>query len=179
MTKEEHALLKQRLREEKERAYKEEPEVKNWIEKKRMVFRFFAVYWIVHAVLSSAALHQLGAGFNFLTDVLAPLFQIFWLYVFISPNGTWRINLVLYFWALYNLMLNLNNYLHNLQGYLLEAIRQTPVLGAVFGMEVLVPFLFLATACYFTLPKPHRDLSERAGQLQKELAERFKAMSGG
>lgn len=178
MTKEEHAALKQQFMEERERTYDAEPEVKNWIKTKRNVFRILAVYWMIHAVLSSVALHQIGSGFNLLTDVLAPLFQIFWLYVFISPNGTWRINMVLYFWALSNLALNLNNYMHNLRGYLLEMIAQTPVLGVVFGMEVLVPFLFLAIACYLTLPKLHREWSERAEQIQKELSASFKAMSG-
>lgn len=178
MTKEEQASLKQQFLEERKQAYDAEPEVKIWIEKKRMIFRLMALYWIIHAVLSSIALYQMGAGFHPLTDVFAPLFQIFWLYVFISPNGTWRINMVLYFWALYNLMMNFSNYMRNLQGYLPEMIAQTPVLGAVFGMEVLVPFLFLAIAFYLTLPRSHREWSERAEQIQKELTANFKAMSG-
>lgn len=178
MTKEEHAALKQQFLEERERAFDAEPEVKNWIKTKKNVFRILAVYWIIHAVLSSVALHQIGSGFNLLIDVLRPLFQIFWLYVFISPNGSWRINMVLYFWALSNLALNLNNYIHNLQGYLLEMIAHTPVLGVVFGMEMLIPVLFLGIACYLTLPKKHRELSERAEEIQKELAANFKAMSG-
>lgn len=178
MTKEEHAALKQQFLEERERAYDAEPEVKNWIKTKRNIFRILAVYWIIHAVFSSVALHQIGSGFNLLMDVLRPLFQIFWLYVFISPNGSWRINMVLYFWALSNMVLNLNNYMHNLQGYVLEMVAQMPVLGAVFGMELLVPVLFLGIACYLTLPKKHREWSERAEQIQKELSASFKAMSG-
>lgn len=179
MTKEEHAALKQQFLEEKERAYDAEPEVKSWIEKKKRVFRFMAVYWVIHAVLSGVALYQMGSGIHFLTEVLAPLFQIFWLYVLISPSGTWRVNAVLYFLALYNAVMNLNNYMNNLQGYLLEMVIQMPVMGAVFGMEILVPVLFLGIACYLTLPKAHREWSERAEQIQKEVAANFKVMSGG
>lgn len=179
MTKEEHEYLKQQFLEERERAYDAEPEVKNWIKTKQTIFRVLALYWIIHAVLSNIALWQMGAGVHVLTDILAPLFQLFWLFVFISPSGTWRVNAVLYFWALYNFALNLNNYMHNLQGHLLEVIAQMPVLGIVFGMEIMVPFLFLGIACYLTLPKRHRELSERAEAIQKELSESFKAMNGG
>lgn len=178
MTKEEHQALKKQFLEEKQRVYDAEPQVKNWIEKKRTIFRVMAVYWIIHAVLSSVALHQMGSGFNLLIDIVRPLFQLFWLYVFISPNGTWRINLVLYFWALTNLALNLNNYMQTLQGYFWEITGQMPVLGIVFGMEALVPFLFLGVAGYFTLPKKHRELSERAQTIQKELSESFKTTNG-
>lgn len=178
MDKEEQKILKQRFLEEKEQAYEAEPEVKNWIKKKKIIFRILAAYWIVHAVLSTIALQQMGEGFRVMMDVLRPLFQIFWLYVFVSPNGTWRINTVLYFWALYNLAMNLNNYTRNLQGYLPELVQQMPVMGVIFGMELLVPVLFLAAACYLTIPRAHRELSERAEQIQKELMESFKAMSG-
>ena len=56
--------------EERERVYGAEPEVKNWIKKKKMIFRFMAAYWILHAVLSIAALQQMGAGFQVVTPKL-------------------------------------------------------------------------------------------------------------
>ncbi len=177
MNKEERRALKQQLAEEKERMYNADPEVKHWIKTKRTIFWALAVYWIVHALLSIIALQQIGAGFRLATDVLRPLFQLFWIYVFISPNGTWRVNVVFYFWALSNLALNFNNYMSNLQGYFQEAVAQIPVLGVVFFMEVLVPFLFLGIACYLTIPKSHRELSDRVQNMQRELLESFKKMS--
>ncbi len=163
--------------EERERVYGAEPEVKNWIKKKKMIFRFMAAYWILHAVLSIAALQQMGAGFQVVTDVLRPLFQLFWISVFISPYGTWRINLIFYFWAFCNLAINWNNYAQNLQGHLPEIVQQMPLLGVVFAMECLVPLLFLGIACYLTFSKTHRELSDRAQEIQRELAEYAKALS--
>lgn len=175
MDKEEQKRIKQQFLEEQERAYDAEPDVKNWIKTKETIYKVLAAYWLVHAVLCIAALLQAQAGLNFITDILKPVFQLFWLYVFISPKNTWRVNTALYFAAFYNFVMNLNHYFH-LRGYLWETVRLSPVTGIVFLMDALVPFLFLITACYLTIPKAHRDLSDRAKELQTEIMERAKEL---
>lgn len=177
MDNQEYKRQRQQLLEEEKRLYEAEPEVYGWVKTKEMIFKCIAGYWIVHAILAIITVVQIQSDANAGMEIVKLLFQIFWIYVIISPKGTWRLNAVFYFLALANLGLNMTTYFENLQGHLGEMFIQMPVMGVIFVMEMLVPFLFLAAACYLTLPKKHRILSERAEEIHKNFVEEFKLMN--
>lgn len=174
MDKQEYKQQRRQLSEEEKKLYEAEPEVNGWVKTKQVIFRCIAGYWIVHAILTIIVMIQMQSASNIGMEVAKLLFQLFWIYVCISPKGTWRVSAVFYFFALYNLGINMMNYYKNLQGYVAELFTQMPVLGAMFVMEMLVPFLFLGVACYLTLPKKHRMLSEQAEAIRKNFVEEIK-----
>ena len=174
MYKEQYANWKQQFLEDKRKAYEAEPGVYNLIKMKRLFWRILAVYWVVHLVLSAIVSIQMHTDMNYVLEIAKTLFQIFWIYVFISPEGTWRINIMLYVSAAYNLMMIITNYRQSLQGILLQVFQALPIFGLVFVMEVLIPFLFLGIALYLTLPKSHREQAERAQSILKGLQEEYK-----
>lgn len=174
MDKEQYANWKQQFLDDKRKAYEAEPGVNNLIKMKRLFWRILAFFWVVHSVLSTIASLQMQMHINYVVQIARPLFQIFWLYVFISPEGSWRINIMLYVSAAYNLVMAITTYQRSLQGILLQVFRELPVLGLTFLMEVLIPFLFLGVAFYLTLPKSHREQAERAQMIVKELQEEYK-----
>ena len=174
MSKEQYANWKQQFLEDKRKAYEAEPGVYNLVKTKRLFWRILAVYWAVHFVLSTVASMQMQVEMNYLLEIVKTLFQIFWLYVFISPEGSWRINVMLYVAAGYNLVLCINIYQQSLQGILLQVFQQLPILGLTFLMGVLVPFLLLGMALYLTLPKSHREQAERVQMILKSLQEEYK-----
>lgn len=174
MSKEQYANWKQQFLEDKRKAYEAEPGVYDLVKTKRLFWRILAVYWAVHFVLSTVASMQMQVEMNYLLEIAKTLFQIFWLYVFISPEGSWRINVMLYVSAGYNLVLCINIYHQSLQGILLQVFQQLPILGLTFLMGMLVPFLLLGMALYLTLPKSHREQAERVQMILKSLQEEYK-----
>lgn len=173
MSKEQFASMKKQFMEDKRKAYEAEPGVYNLIKMKRLFWRFFAVYWLVHFALSILASMQIQSEMNYLLEIAKTLFQIFWLYVFISPEGSWRINVMLYVSAAYNLVMAINIYRQSLQGILLQVFRELPLMGLLFLMEILIPFLFLGAAFYLTLSKTHRQQAERAQEILKGLQQAY------
>lgn len=174
MSKEQYANWKQQFLEEKRKAYEAEPGVYNLVKTKRLFWRILAVCWAVHFVLSTVASMQMQAEVNYLLVIVKTLFQIFWLYVFISPEGSWRINIMLYVSAGYNLVMGINIYQQSLQDILPQVFQELPILGLVFLMEMLIPFVLLGMAFYLTLPKSHRQQAERVQEIIKNLQEVFR-----
>ncbi len=172
--KEQYANWKRQFLEDKRKAFEAEPGVYHLINMKRLFWRILAVYWGVHFILTIIFLVQMQADTNYVLDILRTLFQIFWLYVWINPEGTWRFNIVLYISAAYNLMTAINTYRQSLQGILPQIFSEMPLLGLIFLMEILIPFLLSGTACYLTLPKSHREQAERAQAIVKELQKEYK-----
>ena len=127
MNKEQYANWKQQFLEDKRKAYEAEPGVYNLIKMKRLFWRILAVYWVVHFVLSAIVSIQMHTDMNYVLEIAKTLFQIFWIYVFISPEGTWRINIMLYVSAAYNLMMIITNYRQSLQGILLQVFQALPL----------------------------------------------------
>lgn len=174
MNKEQYASWKQQFLEDKRQAYEAEPGVYNLVKIKRLFWRIMAAYWGVHFILSTVISTQLQVDTNYVLEILKTLFQLFWLYIFISPEGTWRINIMLYVAAAYNLVMNITNYQRSLQYILPQVFQELPISGLLFLMEILVPFLFLGIALYLTLPKAHREQAERVQMIIKELQEKYK-----
>lgn len=179
MTKEQYADFKRQFLEEKQEAYEAEPDVYRLIKTKRLFWRILAVYFSVHCALTVIVSIQMHLDTNYLMEIAKTLFQIFWLYVFISPEGTWRLNIMLYLSAAYNLITFINQSCRSLQDFFPQFIQEMPIFGILFFMEALLPFLFFGTALYLTLPSAHRKQAERAQEIIKELQESQKnKMSG-
>lgn len=174
MSKEQYAILKQQFLEEKRKAYEAEPDVYKLVKTKRLFCRILSIYWIVHFVLYIINSIQMQLDTNYLLEIAKTLFQVFWLHVFISPEGNWRINVMLYVSAAYNLVMAINIYQQSLQGVLLQVFQKMPLLVISFLMEILMLFIFLGIALYLTIPKSHRQQAERAQEIIKNLQEVYK-----
>lgn len=174
INKEQYENWKQQFLEDKRKAYEAEPDVYNLVKTKRLFWRILAVYWGVHFILTIINSIQLQLDTNYLLEIAKTLFQVFWLYVFISPEGNWRINVMLYVSAAYNLVMGINIYRQSLQGVLPQVFQEMPLLGILFLMEILIPFLFFGMAFYLTLPKVHREQAERVQMIIKSLQEEYK-----
>lgn len=171
MTKEQYADFKRQFLEDKQRAYESEPNVYRLVKTKRLLWRILAACLVIHCALTIIASIQIQADNNYLLEIARTLFQLFWLYVFISPEGTWRLNIMLYISAAYNLITIAKQYQAFSAGLFLQFLQEMPVFGSMFFMEVLLSFLILGTAFYLTLPMAHRKQAERVQEIIKELQE--------
>lgn len=182
MTKEQYADFKRQFLEEKQKAYEAEPDVYRLIKTKRLFWRILAVCLAIHCALTIIASIQIQSDINYLFEILRTLFQIFWLYVFISPEGTWRLNIMLYISAAYNLITVINQSRSSLQDVFpqfIQFIQEMPIFGILLFMEVLLPVVFLGIALYLTLPGAHRKQAERVQEIIKELQESQKSKMSG
>lgn len=176
MSKEEYAVYKQRFLEKRKATFEAEPEVNKWLKIKTWIFRGLAIFMIIHDILSLFLYIWMDSDINYVITVARTLFSVFWLFVFIAPQGSWRLNIMLFVSAFFNLMTIVTNYFDQLQGQLMMMIKWMPLLGVVFVMEVLMPFLLAGTGCYLMLPKAHRQWSDRIQEIIKNLQEESKNM---
>ncbi|MCM1412633.1 MAG: hypothetical protein NC305_19135 [Lachnospiraceae bacterium] len=186
MNKEQFADYKRQFLEDKKQAYEAEPDVARLVRTKRLLWRILAVYHAVDFALAIIASVQLQQDMDYGLWCAKALFQFFWLYVFISPEGTWRINVMLYVSAAYNMITVINNCRQILQNLSLQGISSQEVLQSLpyffqeqpvwaFGllMEMLLPFLLLGIAMYLTLPKSHREQAERVQAILQKLQVKY------
>ncbi len=176
MNKEEYAVYKQKFLAKKKATFEAEPEVNKWLKIKTWIFRGLAILILVHDILSLFLYIWMDSDINYGITIAKTLFSIFWLFVFIAPQGSWRLNIMLFVSAFFNLTTIVTNYFDQLQGQLLPMIRRMPLLGVLFAMEILIPFLFAGTGCYLMIPKAHRQWSDRIQEINKNLQEVSKNM---
>ncbi len=170
--KEQYANMQRQLMEKKERILEKEPEVKRWLKLKKTILKVFAAYMVIHAVVSVIAMLQLQMHINYVAQIFTLLFQLLWLAVFINPEASWQPNIMLFVSAAFNALQAfriLNGYSQTQMIYLMQDLVGKPAFGIMILMELLVPFLFLGLGCYLTLPKAHRELSERVQAINKSL----------
>ncbi len=172
MDKAEYDILRRQALAEKEQLYQAEPDVAAWVKKKGLIFKVVAGYWILHAALLAALMMQMDSMDGFGMEIFKLLFQLLWIWVFMAPEGSWRLSVILYFSAL----MNFATLLQYPGGFasILDCIREMSLLGVVMLMESLVPVLLLGIAIYLTAIPRHRELSERAEAISKETAEKIK-----
>ena len=159
-----------------EQFYVENPEVGNLVHKKRLLRRIVVIFWVLHTVFSLLLMAQIQTldGMEAAKEIFKLLFQLLWLFAFMSPEGGWRIHLILYFWSLANFGMLFMNYSDMIAT--LPYVATMPLLGVVMFMEVVVPFLLLGVALYFTLPASHRCLSEEAEMNRKAASEKMRQL---
>lgn len=173
MDKEEYKRQRQFTLQKQEQFLVENPEIGKWVKMKKLLFRLLAGYWIFHTVISIIimAMQQMLTVSEMTRTVFILLFQLLWIAAFMNPRGGWRINLILYISAAYNLLMLVRNGAIMLQtASYLPNIPFTVALAYVILMltEILAPFILLATAIYLTAFSNHREWSEQAEEMYKE-----------
>ncbi len=176
MDKAEFESRHQEMFRQQSRFFEDNPEIRKWVETKKILFWVLAGYWIVHWVVSIIIMIQMQnltaavAGI----EIFKMLFQLLWMKVFLNHMGSWRLNIMLYVSAVYNGVMLIQN-----GRMVLESISYFPYMsfGSVLlyciliGMEVLAPLLLLAVAIYLTVPSRHRKWSEQVEAMYKETTQ--------
>lgn len=179
LKKQEVASAQERANQSREQFYRDNPELGQWLKRKKAVLLMLVIYWILHTVFSMIYMVQVHDLTNkdAVITVVRLLFQVFWLYVFMNPQGGWRINIILYFWALLNLGMLLTN-ISAMINNALPHVSRFPVLGIIMLMETLVPFLLLGVAVYLTVPPKHRMMSEQIEAFGKQMVTQIRNEAG-
>lgn len=181
MDKVEYENLRRETLEKQAQYLRDNSEIGAWVKTRKMLLRFLQGYWILHFVLSMVIMalqHSLTGGVAGV-EIFKLLFQLFWMFIFVNPRGNWRLGIMLYVSAVFNFMLLIQNGKMVLE--LFSYLPALPVLsmllyGLLIAMEVLAPFLLLVIAIYLTVPKKHREWSERAEVMYKSTAQELNDM---
>ena len=168
MDQQELKRQQQQMLEERNRLFQEQPELANWVKTKKILRWVVIGFLLVHEVISLILMVQLNSG-GFIKEIVKCLFQLFWLWVFMSPWGNWRLNLILYLSAAVNLMQFINGY--GDLSLFKEIFSVYPLMGILICIEAVFPFLLLAFAIFLTAVPSHRELSDRIQAVQREAAE--------
>lgn len=160
---------------ERQQFYSNHPELADWVKKRKIIRNILLIYWILHSVISFILMMQMQTMDGIGMEVFKLLIQLFWLFLFLNPEGSWKINLIVYIWAVSNfalLLMNASNMLDTIQ-----YIPYMPLLGVVMLMEFLVPFLLLGVALYLTAVPKHRAMSEEVEDMLKGTMQKMKDMT--
>lgn len=168
---------RQVLEEQRQLLAKENPEVANWIKTKKVIRNVLLLYLALHTVFTIIVMLQAETSGSIAMEIFKLLFQMMWLCVFVNPEGSWKLSLIVYFWALANLAILLQA-AGDLIGSL-PYIFVLPAYGIVVIMEILAPFLFLVVAIYLTAFPKHRNWSEQAKMFRDKMASLMKNISTG
>ncbi len=165
MTKQEREMQRSQLLLEKELFYKNHPEVSRWVKTKRLLRNLLMAFWVLHAVFSLIFFTQMELLDSGNMEVFKLMMQLFWISVFLNPEGGWKMNIIFYVWALSNFGLLVMN---------ASDMIEMPLLGVIMFMEAVIPFLLLALALYLTVPAKHRAMSEQSENFAKETVQKMK-----
>lgn len=172
MTKQEREMQRSQLLLEKELFYKNHPEVSRWVKTKRLLRNLLLAFWVLHAVFSLVFFTQMELLDSGNMEVFKLMMQLFWISVFLNPEGGWKMNIIFYVWALSNFGLLVMNASDMID--MLPYVPQKPLLGVIMFMEAVIPFLLLALAMYLTVPAKHRAMSEQSENFAKETVQKMK-----
>lgn len=154
--------------------FADNPELNTWMKTKKIIYRFLAGYLVLHALLSIVimAVSQTLTGQSLSIEVIKCLFGLFWLLVFVNPSGTgsWRLHVMLYVSAVYNLVTMLNNSA-TIRDIILALPQMQPgymlLYGCLIVMDILYPVLLLIIATYLMAFRKHREWSEQVEAMYK------------
>ena len=175
MNNEERKEKQKAIMNEYKRKIEAEPEVKKWINHKKIIRSIGIVYLLAYFGIEYIAYISVDADINLVRLGVKALFAIAWFALFIMPTGAWKLGLMFFVSAIYNTM-GIIKAFENLNGFDMY-FENGPLWSIYFIMSILVPILFFALGCWLTIPKKHKDLSDRAMELNKEYVEELKQMS--
>lgn len=165
MDKQELQRMRQQALEEQKQFYREHPDLANWVKTKKVLLWIVVAYWVLHMVFMLLIMVQIQSFDGVGREIVKLIFQLFWLYVIINPEGGWRLNVVLYFWAFVNFGM-LIMYSGDMR-QMLSYIFYMPLYGVIMLMEIAAPFLLLALAVFLTAFPKHRAMSEQVEAMRK------------
>lgn len=166
--------FREKIIEEHRQYYMENPEVESWVNRKRALRIAVLIFWALHSGLAMFLMAQSAESTGIAREAASLLFQLFLLFGFMNPEGSWRINIVLYLWAMGEFFVLARDF-----GAIVESfpiVLFMPMLAAVELMEILTPFLLLGAAMYLTLPASHRRLSEEVEMHNKDVSDRMRQL---
>lgn len=172
MDKTEFEKKRQEVLLRQEQFLRDNPTIGTWVKIKKILFRFLAIYVMLHTAVSIGImiwLKELTVGAAGV-EIIKLLFMLLWLKLFLNDRGGWRLNIMLYVSAAYNFITLIQN-----KDLLLGVIEYLPFMPLVpallyvilMVMETLLPILLLAIAIYLTVPGKHREWSEQAEAMYK------------
>lgn len=173
MDKAEFKRKRQEILQRQEQFLEENPEIGRFVRMKKIFWRILMGIIILHFIIT-ICLMVLMPGFSAYDigmEVFKLPFMLLWLFVFMSPRGDWRLNLMLYVSAAVNFGLVVQN-----RELMLDVLTNLPYLSMPSGLlyavvmflEVLLPFVLLGVALYLTVPMKHRVIAETAANMYKE-----------
>ena len=183
---------------QRRRYYEMNPDVDRWVRRKRVIRNTALIYCALHTIITIILMLLTEPSGSIVMEAAKLLFQMLWICVFISPEGSWRFSLILYLWALTNFTMTIRYiadiadstaYIFRSVGNFVSAVSSAAVTmtavvdlsyqllyGVVLIMELMAPLLFLAAAVYLTAFPMHREWSERASEFQKQMTESIKQL---
>lgn len=154
--------------------FADNPHLASWIRKKKLLYRFFAGYLILHSVLSIVIMvvAQFFTVSELAMEIVKCIIGLFWMFLFMNPSGygSWRLHVMLYLSAACNFWLVLSNFAAVWDIVLALPMMQPGYMllyGVLIAMDVLYPFLLLATATYLMAFRRHREWSEQIEAMYK------------
>lgn len=175
MDKAEYENLRRETLERQEQYLRDNPEIGAWVKTKKALLRLIQVYWILHfALYMVIMLQQQSLTWGMAgVETVKLLFQLLWMLVWLNPRGRWQLGVMLYVSAAFNLVLLMQEgqiLLKTIHYLFYMPFLSMLLYGALMVLEVLVPFLLLVIAIYLTVPKKHREWSDRAWAMYSSAA---------
>lgn len=152
-----------------------EPEVKKWIDHKKILRYVGVIYILIYFGIEICAILSINAQPEYTRLLLKAAFCILWYLFFISPSASWKLGIMFYVSAIYNSMNVITAYTkyNGFDTY----FQNGPLWAIYFIMSILLIVLFFVLACWLTIPKKNRELSDRAQELFKEYSEDVKQLN--
>lgn len=173
MDKAEFIRKRQEILERQAQFLEERPEIGRLVGMKKIFLRVLMGIIILHFIFSICimVLMQGFIAYNIVMEVLELPLRLLWAFLFLNPQSSWRLNLMLYVSAVVNFGLVLQNrevilgVLANLSYF---AMHLRVLYVAIMSLEALLPFVLLGFALYLTVPMKHRVMAEEAANMYKE-----------
>lgn len=173
MDKQELERQRKQILAEKEQFYRNNPELSNWVKMRKVLRNILLIYWIMHSVFSFVLMMQIQVMDGIGMEIFKLLIQLLWICAFLNPEGGWRMNIIVYVWAVSNFVLFIRG-----ASFVFEALPYMPWLYlVVVSMEVLAPFLLLGIALYLTAFPKHRAMSEQVEDMMKDVMLKMKNLT--
>lgn len=175
MTKEELQEKQKAVIEEYNQSIEANPDVKKWISTKRKLTLIAIIYVVAYYIIEYLAYTSVNSEISIGRLVVRAIIAVGWFVLFLIPNANWKANLIFYVSAAYNFLSLIKILTGNID--VGAYFSNGPFLAIFFVMSVAMPFLILALACWLTIPKKNRELSDKAQKLSNVYAENLKAIN--
>ena len=166
-----YQIMKEELFKRKELFYVENPELKKWVDTKKLLLKCLRVFLVLHQIIFLVVMFQMQDMTGWQKEVFKVLFWWFLVGVLMRPEGNWKRGLIFYIWAGVNILAWMPQLLE-FQDVLAEVLywfSNMPLAGILFIMEFLMLFLFLVLGIYLTAFKKNREMSEAVEEGIKEI----------
>lgn len=175
MNSEELKAKQQEAIDQYKRALESEPEVKKWVDHKKKLRLFAILYLLAYYVVEFMAYNSVNADINMTRLVVKFLFGVFWMSLFLLPTAAWKVSDIFYISAIWNFF-SLAKLYGNQKDFSIY-FQHGALYSIFFIMSVAIPVLQLVLACWLTIPKKHRELADRAQEINQVYMDNVKQIN--